>query len=205
MYLNGETIGTWRTQGNVYLITANDDGIGISRATEPSGSYPVGLVYYCMLRITGLEYNNGIPASYTTFVEIIFVNVKGGMTYKVSFWSALRPNYGTPEVFNVILGGLVVYSTIPLNYPWTYLTTASISATSASLTLRFEMSSTDTVDRDMAIDTITLIQLGSVSPTYSPTPKSSLSPTIISTSTSCVGGFYSSKDTCTPCPGGTRD
>jgi hypothetical protein len=148
-YPSGSIIGDWTTSGTgVYIVYT-----GVLNV-DPN---PNGLLYSCMLQTSA--------SSTTVYIEKTFTNVVVGNSYSVSFWNVLRPFFFTemnpPMSFSVILGGITVYSTIPSTLTWLELSTSATIASSTSITLRFQISSTDNLNRYIAIDAVTLVNHGS--------------------------------------------
>ena len=83
-----------------------------------------------------------------------FHGLTPGSSYYVGFWQQQRdPGYMT--TWSVSLGGTVVYSTLPESYPQ-YINSASVVATSSSLTLVFEATSTVNDYRSVWLNGVTL-------------------------------------------------
>ena len=109
-----------------------------------------------------------------------FHGLTPGSSYYVGFWQQQRdPGYMT--TWSVSLDGTVVYSTLPESYPQ-YINSASVVATSSSLTLVFEATSTVNDYRSVWLNGVTLesnsLQLTTI-PTAQPIAQPSSQPTTV--------------------------
>ena len=105
-----------------------------------------------------------------------FQGVTPGRSYFVGFWHQNRDiGRGPLSSWTVSLGGTVVYNTLPENYPQ-YIYSASVVATTTSLTLLYE-ATIDAYDwRSIWLNGATLMQSApSGSPVNQPTAKTSTS------------------------------
>jgi hypothetical protein len=112
-----------------------------------NSQYPNSLQFSCLLQLCNnrILYNPYCMAYYTstTYASIskTFANIIIGACYSVSFWYVVR-EVSAPSSFKVILGDKfdnIVYSTTPTSTTWVQVNTSYTTASSTSITLRFEM------------------------------------------------------------------
>ena len=143
-----------------------------------------------------------------------FNGLTPGSSYNVVFWQQQR-DAGYLTTWSVSLGGTVVYSTLPESYPQ-YINSASVVATSTSLTVVFEATSTVNDYRSVWLNGVTLessisplttiptvspsISPSTVNPPFNPSMPSSLQPTsrssmqLYETFNECITGLKISGD-----------
>jgi hypothetical protein len=155
-------MGPWNVHGQVYLVHSGSSDINIGS----SSPYPYGLIYGCLLQTgaPGHLFPYDIP---TTYIERTFNNVSGTSFY-VSFWITLRSEHSAftpPSTFKVYLNSEMVYSGPPTSYVWELMNTTTFITNGTNLTLRFEITKTDSVDRGLGINGIIIHPSATAQPT----------------------------------------
>mmetsp|Transcript_25047 Transcript_25047/g.24008 ORF Transcript_25047/g.24008 Transcript_25047/m.24008 type:complete len:424 (+) Transcript_25047:1-1272(+) len=134
-------MGPWNVHGDVLLVHSSSLFFG-------STPYPYGLIYGCLLKIIHPP---------TTYIERTFNNVVPGTSFYVSFWITLRwgnSAFTPPSTFKVYLNSEMVYSGPPTSYVWELMNTTTFITNGTYLTLRFEITKTDSDDRGLGINGI---------------------------------------------------
>ena len=142
----GTVLGQWTVIG--YALMYNT-GAG-SAAAFGGTAHPYGGAYALWLQ-TNSGSSSGISRTFTN-------RVVGG-SYMVSFWNMKRESTTAPTSFVVTLGGTVVWNQVPTvgGNTWVQVASSAVVATTSSITLSIVASSTDTTDRNMALNAVTLI------------------------------------------------
>jgi hypothetical protein len=121
----------------------------------PIGRNPNRLLYECMLQTS----TSGSPSS----IKKTFTNLVIGASYRLSFYHTRRLDEGgfplaPPMSYSVILGGIAVHSTVPeTDNSWEEVTLSDFIADSDSISLKFEIFSDDTLDRNIGIIAVNLL------------------------------------------------
>jgi hypothetical protein len=146
-------MGPWNVHGYVTLVHSGSYYINIGS----SSPYPYGFIYGCLLQTGGpgalsgpFPYDIPTPA----YIERTFNNVVPGTSFYVSFWITLRSVSTPPSTFKVYLNSELVYSGPPTSYVWELMNTATFTTNVPYLTLRFEITKTDSEDKSMGINGI---------------------------------------------------
>ena len=111
----------------------------------------------------GLTYAGSFQTRSTSSISISrsFANAVVGGQYSLSFWFATRScSYAclTPNSFTVTLANTVVWSTLPTSASWQYSVTRNATASQSFFSVAFNAQSSDSLDRNMAINAITIYQ-----------------------------------------------
>ena len=114
----------------------------------------------------GLTYAGWIQTSSTVpsvSITRSFANAVVGGQYSLSFWFASRACGNTwtclvPNSFTVTLANTVVWSTLPTSASWQYSVTRNATASQSFFSVAFNAQSSDSLDRNMAINAITIYQ-----------------------------------------------
>ena len=113
----------------------------------------------------GLSYAGWLQTEMPSTVSITrsFANAVVGGQYSLSFWFATRACGNTwsclvPTSFTVTLANTVVWSTLPTSSSWQYSVTRNATASQSFFSVAFNAQSTDSSDRNMAINAITIYQ-----------------------------------------------
>jgi hypothetical protein len=144
-------MGPWNVHGQVYLVHSGGQ-IDIGS----SSPYPYGLIYGCLFQTGDRDYFNNYDDVLTTYIERTFNNVVPGTSFHVSFWITLRSDFSNtpPSTFKVYLNSEMVYSGPPTSHVWELMNTTTFITNVPYLTLRFEITSMDTGNRNMGINGI---------------------------------------------------
>ena len=128
---------------------------------------------YVFLQKNDVQWNNNQP--WDIRLSYTFEGVMPGSTYYVGFWQQLR-DPGSLASWTVSLDGTVVYKTLPQVTPQ-YIHSASVVATSTSLTLLMEATNNFNEYRSVWLNGVTLMQpIPSGQPTALPSQRLATSP-----------------------------
>jgi hypothetical protein len=166
LYASGEIMGNsgWKTTGRVHLASGGQIGM--------PDLNPYGLQQECMFQ----TYFGDKPYAAESSITRTFTGLNVGETYRLSFWQTSRSTsetsysysysyyggsnkhnyYDPPMIYGVYIDGTKVFSTVPVTNSWVQVQLAPFIATSNSVNIRFFISSTDQVDRDIGINAVIL-------------------------------------------------
>jgi hypothetical protein len=112
----------WTLSGYAYIWQLSNGGYYFNY----SKLAPANLDYFCLIYA---------QASRVSSLERTFDNLDVGKAYRLSFLYAPSPGFKAAS-FEVSMGDLLVYSTVPSTSGWEKVSTESITADSKSLTVK---------------------------------------------------------------------
>ena len=168
----GNTTGNWFVTTSVgsQVISTTTGFFIFQPGTTPSSNS--GFTMTSNPGTMGLTYAGWLQTGSTSPVVInrSFANAVVGGQYSLSFWFATRAcgntwSCLTPNSFTVALASAVVWSTLPTSASWQYCVTRNATAPQSYFSVAFNVRSTDSQDRNMAINAITIYQWPAASAT----------------------------------------
>jgi hypothetical protein len=150
LFSAGVVMGTsgWKTSGRVHIIAVGKIGM------PPSNKN--GLLYSCMFQ----TYFGALPYATESSIERTFTNLVVGAIYRFSFWQTKRNGFLQPMLYDVYADGIQVFNTVPNANYWVQVI-LPFAATSTSANIKFQISSTDELDRDIGIHGVLLEKISS--------------------------------------------
>ena len=160
----GNTVGDWfvttlagtqvpSSTTGFFIFQPGSTPSSVSGFSLTSNPGTMGLTYAGLIQTSSTVSSVSITRS--------FANAVVGGQYSLSFWFAMRScSYAclTPNSFTVTLANTVVWSTLPTSASWQYSVTRNATASQSFFSVAFNAQSSDSLDRNMAINAITIYQ-----------------------------------------------